>query len=561
MCIIPPQFRKRPDSPGHLPSSIALDGAGENEGKGNGISADHFQKGSAVNSTSAPASGSRPVSGSESGAGGGAKPGRGTQRMKSLKKIERHLWKLPSKIREQSEQQAAKPSDMAFGVAPADDEARRRREGKMHTPDEYLSAMARKLQDAREAEIAEREEELQRAEERLDAARTRPVVETTAGEQNLVWPVPYIYVTDLERERETGTERETDAAAAEYATQSGRSMSRTRPVAESSEGPSNISYPSIFGANTEAERETNAAVVEHALGSRKTTPRTKPVAEGSEGPSNISYPVLYSTDVGIGRHTQARLRERVVSTNSASPQENQASQKSENKPPIFRERSVRRPSPQSNQPAEATPRCDPLLWYQINVLCYDIRHYMVTTESQKRIDSLLRYFTSYPQISFAKPSHVLLLPSRVVLKLNDNIHNILTLFDLLRTLSVEVSRHRPLGSEEENRNLYFISLAPVLEKAIGIFDDGRKLENRRWFLFMMMQFGLEPPRNVLKDWDSEMRGVHAVSKESHSLSQRGYEGASKWRDEAVGEEGGVRALQHWLRLVMKEEGIWAGSEG
>ncbi|CZT47663.1 uncharacterized protein RSE6_08250 [Rhynchosporium secalis] len=192
-----------------------------------------------------------------------------------------------------------------------------------------------------------------------------------------------------------------------------------------------------------------------------------------------------------------------------------------------------------------TVECDPLFWYQLNVLAYDIRHYKVTAESQRRINGDFQYFIEPRRRVFDRllnmrqniPSHVNLPSSQETLKLDAIILNYIGQFDRIR--EGEIAK-----VEGRVRNPYILKerwlsyLAPVLEEAIGIFDGGIQLEKRVWFLEMLDEHRFQPPREELEDWAREMAGCHGTATKGD---------LSKLERREAGKDREMGPLSYWIR--------------
>lgn len=196
---------------------------------------------------------------------------------------------------------------------------------------------------------------------------------------------------------------------------------------------------------------------------------------------------------------------------------------------------------------------DPLCWYQVHVLCYDIRHFNVTTESHIRLNKSEVHISNGKQ----KDVFALLVPSTVPGHIlhpsvqgssnikDDNIETLGELFEYLRTMSTTDVWKNVKDGPDSWKDIYFKDLAPFFEYTIGIFDGGRQLENRLWFLELMLKYGTQPPIEELTLWDEMMGGVHGI--QDGLVTAR--EVASLWRGSRT---RGINTLQEWIRAINGE---------
>ncbi|KAH7418103.1 hypothetical protein BKA64DRAFT_738610 [Cadophora sp. MPI-SDFR-AT-0126] len=200
----------------------------------------------------------------------------------------------------------------------------------------------------------------------------------------------------------------------------------------------------------------------------------------------------------------------------------------------------------ANKHAIEILRSDMDTWLKANIMCYDIRHYDVTVESWKKIER--------GEVSFAGPEKIIIdqllvpypIPNHVFLPSPHPWSGIregmmLTLGQLkdhLRNVTVESARDG--GKEGTWKITFFKELAPYFEYALGIFDDGRQLENRLWFLQLMEQYGSPIPAEELAKWDEKMSGVYGVGDEARTA-----EVASSWRVAS----SGLKRLSEWINIV------------
>lgn len=232
-------------------------------------------------------------------------------------------------------------------------------------------------------------------------------------------------------------------------------------------------------------------------------------------------------------------------TSSASSPEDQPDQTIEDIPLAADDQKVQQGYIDKNQVAIKCLKGSPLCWYQVNVLCYDIRHFNVTTESHKRINTSAKYLSGcqYEHLQALRvPSSI---PNNVLLSSpcgsssieGDRINTLAQLIDYLRDMSNAAAADRW-------RDIFFKDLAPFFEYMIGIFDGGRQLENRLWFLELMLKYGLQPPVEELAQWDDKMKGVYGTEE-----AQTTTEVASLWRN---GTFEGMKPVEEWIKAINRE---------
>ncbi|KAH7336205.1 hypothetical protein BKA65DRAFT_552869 [Rhexocercosporidium sp. MPI-PUGE-AT-0058] len=329
----------------------------------------------------------------------------------------------------------AKSNGMSFGVAPANDAARRRAEGKMHTPNEFLHAMATKFKAHRDAEAAERK----------------------------------------------------------HAEQVSNGMRDNEMKGESRQPPPEPRFSNIFDQSSSTLCNPNI--------------RSEPQPD-----------------------TKGVTMEPTWSESSAGQQEF-----------VNKNRNI----------IDSLKR-DLLYWYQVNVMCYDVRHFSLTIESHNRINNSVRYFSDNQRtelyalpVPSSIPDHVISASPNGSSNIEDpNVDNLEMLLDHLREMSVaEAERHGRDGPDAW-KDTYFKDLAPFFEYSIAIFDGGRQLENRLWFLELMSKYDLYPPIEELREWGDKMKGVHGIQ-EGPITSEL----ASLWRKEAG---RGMKPLEEWIKVIKGE---------
>ncbi|PVH85016.1 hypothetical protein DL98DRAFT_584073 [Cadophora sp. DSE1049] len=372
-------------------------------------------------------------------------------------KIERKLWGRPKPDEGQDTLNANIPraaerlkgdaktrfNHMRQGPAPPGDDARRRAEGKMHTPREFLEAMGEKRRAfyVKQAEAAKKAEEAREAEE------------SAAVRRGDMLTVNY---NDVEDKSPDTADQEQKMA------QSGNMVS------------------------TEA------------------------------GPSFLKKPPCQDND--------------------------------ENVPPALNVRIVQE-CMNINKHAIGILHSDMDTWLKANVMCYDIRHYDVTIESRKRIEK--------GEVSFVGPEKIIIdqllvpypIPNHVFLPSPHRGSDIkeggmLTLNQLkdhLRIVTAESAKDD--GKEETWRHTFFKELAPYFEYAFGIFDGGKQLENRLWFLQLMEKYGSTISDEELAKWNEKMSGVYGIGDEARTA-----EVASTWRDAS----SGMKPLSEWIEIIKGE---------
>ena len=223
--------------------------------------------------------------------------------------------------------------------------------------------------------------------------------------------------------------------------------------------------------------------------------------------------------------------------------------KNENVPPGLHEQ-VAQECITMNRHAIAILRSDMDAWLKANIMCYDIRHTDTTIESRKRLEK--------GEIAFSSPEKIvinqLLVPYPIPgyayfpisdSKLKHEKGETLTRYQLQdhlrRVIAMEAKAD---ASKEASKHAFFKEFAPYFEHTLGIFDDGKQLENRLWFLQLMEKFGSSIPEEELAKWDEKMSGVYGIGDEARTP-----EVASSWR--AAPSE--MKSLSEWISIIEGEQ--------
>ncbi|KAG4436527.1 hypothetical protein IFR05_008001 [Cadophora sp. M221] len=390
--------------------------------------------------------------------------------------IRRSLWGRPERTQQQqapatlnekiatnvenARAQRASSNAMNFGVAPADDAARRRAEGKSHTPQEFLNGMAMKYKAHKEAEAVTAT--LQQAEQ-----HNKRMAKNDIHEQLL-----------------------SDSGVSNTANRPGSSQPKNLHTADQTK--------------TEAQGAAMAVTRSKSSGSLATDPKDQP--EGSN--ENL---LQTAKDCAIEQRYMVEVNRKILDSLED----------------------------------------DLLCWYRVNVLCYDIRHFNVTIESRSRINNSVRHFSDHQRqklydlvVPSSIPNHVLLSSPNGSSSIEDgNVRTLEMLLEYLREMSVAKAKREGSRGHDGWKETYFKDLAPFFEYSIGIFDGGRQLENRLWFLELMLKYDFWPPLEELREWNDKMQGASGMHRGPATS-----ELASLWREETV---RGAKTLQEWVEVVRR----------
>merc|ERR1712000_611822 len=202
-----------------------------------------------------------------------------------------------------------------------------------------------------------------------------------------------------------------------------------------------------------------------------------------------------------------------------------------------------------NRHAIGNLRRDMDAWLKANIMCYDIRHTDTTIESRERLRKGEITFSNAEKVvinqllvPYPIPGHAYFpIPDS---KLNHAKGETLTLYQLQDHLRrVIATEARADASKEASKHTFFKEFAPYFEYTLGIFDGGKQLENRLWFLQLMEKFGSPIPEEELAKWDEKMSGVYGIGTEARTP-----EVASSWRVAS----GEMKSLSEWISIIKRE---------